>query len=133
MLGICLGLQLLMEVGYEDGTHEGLGLVRGECVRFRVDAEPFKLKVPHMGWNAINWSRDVPLFAGIEQGSYVYFVHGYHVVPKDAGAVAATTEYGEPFVSALWQGNILAAQFHPEKSQDVGGRMLKNFAEWGGG
>jgi imidazole glycerol-phosphate synthase subunit HisH len=132
-LGICLGLQLLMDVGYEDGTHQGLGLVGGECVRFTVDAPPLKLKVPHMGWNALHFEthngKTSPLFAGLTQGAYVYFVHSYHAVPKDSGTIAATADYGGPFVASLWKDNLLATQFHPEKSQQVGSLILKNFAE----
>ena len=136
LLGICLGMQLLMDVGYEDGTHDGLGLVSGECVRFTVDAPPLKLKVPHMGWNALRFTERggavAPLFKGLPQDSHVYFVHSYHVVPKDAGVIAATADYGGPFVAALWKNNIMATQFHPEKSQEVGAVMLKNFAEFDG-
>jgi glutamine amidotransferase len=130
MLGICLGLQLLMDVGYEDGTHAGMGIVPGECVRFAVDGPPRRLKVPHMGWNAIRWEREVPLFKGLKQGSYVYFVHSYHVVPKEREVIAATADYGGPFVTAIWKENIMATQFHPEKSQEVGAAMLRNFAEY---
>jgi glutamine amidotransferase len=132
-LGICLGLQLLMDVGYEDGTHQGLGLVGGECVRFTVDAPPLRLKVPHMGWNALHFEshagRISPLFTGLEQGASVYFVHSYHAVPKDTAVIAATADYGRPFVASLWKDNIMATQFHPEKSQHVGSLILKNFAE----
>jgi glutamine amidotransferase len=132
-LGICLGLQLLMDVGYEDGIHKGLGLIAGECVRFTVDAPPLHLKVPHMGWNALRFEshngRISPLFAGLSQGAFVYFVHSYHAVPKDAGTIAATADYGGPFVASFWKDNIMATQFHPEKSQQVGSRILKNFAE----
>ena len=132
-LGICLGLQLLMDVGYEDGTHQGLGLVGGECIRFTVDAPPLKLKVPHMGWNALHFEshngKTSPLFAGLPQGAYVYFVHSYHAVPKDAGAIAAIADYGGPFVASLWKDNLMATQFHPEKSQQVGALILRNFAE----
>ena len=132
MLGICLGLQLLVDAGFEEGTHEGLHVLAGECVRFTVDQPPLSLKVPHMGWNALRWTRDVPLFRGLPQGSYVYFVHSYHVVPKDPGVIAATADYGSPFVAAIWKDNIMATQFHPEKSQQIGGQMLKNFAEYKG-
>ncbi len=130
LLGICLGLQLLFDVGHEDGTHAGLAILPGECVRFAVDAPPHQLKVPHMGWNSLAWTRDVPLFRGLQQGAYVYFVHSYHVVPKDLAIVAATAHYGEPFVAAVWKDNVTAVQFHPEKSQEVGATILKNFAEW---
>lgn len=129
MLGICLGLQLLFDVGYEDGTHRGLGLVAGDVVRFTVDQPPRHLKVPHMGWNALQWERAVPLFKGLPRGSYVYFVHSYHGVPADKGVIACTADYGGPFVAAIWKDNLLATQFHPEKSQQVGSVMLKNFAE----
>lgn len=129
LLGICLGLQLLMDVGYEDGTHQGLGLIPGTCVRFTVDAPPHNLKVPHMGWNALAFTRPAPLFHGLPQNPYVYFVHSYHVVPKEASVIAATADYGTPFVAAIWKDNIMATQFHPEKSQEIGGAMLRNFAE----
>jgi glutamine amidotransferase len=130
MLGICLGLQLLVDVGYEDGVHQGMGVIPGDCVRFTVDAPPHCLKVPHMGWNALAWEREVPLFKGLQQGAYVYFVHSYHVVPKDKGIVAAQADYGGRFVAAIWKDNVMATQFHPEKSQEVGAVMLKNFAEY---
>jgi glutamine amidotransferase len=132
MLGICLGLQLLFEVGHEDGTHKGLGIVPGECVRFTVDQPPHRLKVPHMGWNGLQWERPAPLFKGLEQNSYVYFVHSYHVVPKDTSVIAATAQYGEPFVAAVWKDNVMAVQFHPEKSQEIGAAILRNFAEYTG-
>ena len=129
MLGICLGLQILMDVGYEDGTHAGMKIIPGVCERFMVDAPPLNLKVPHMGWNEIAWKRDVPLFKGLEQGSSVYFVHSYHVRPADSSVIAATTDYGGTFVAAIWKDNIMATQFHPEKSQAVGGAILRNFVE----
>ncbi|HEY4330592.1 MAG TPA: imidazole glycerol phosphate synthase subunit HisH [Phycisphaerae bacterium] len=130
MLGICLGLQLLMEVGYEDGTHKGLGLIPGDCLRFTVDAPPLKLKVPHMGWNSLQFAKPSPLFKGLPENPFAYFVHSYHIVPKDAGIIAATADYGTPFVAAIWKDNIMATQFHPEKSQEVGAAILKNFAEY---
>jgi glutamine amidotransferase len=132
MLGICLGLQLLADVGYEDGTHKGLGLIAGEVHRFTVDAAPYHLKVPHMGWNALKFPapEPSPLFNGLPKNPYVYFVHSYHLVPKDAKVIAATADYGQPFVAAIAKGNIMATQFHPEKSQEVGAAILKNFAEY---
>lgn len=130
MLGICLGLQLLMDIGYEDGVHRGLGIVPGTCVRFTVDAPPHNLKVPHMGWNALHFTRATPLFKGLAEGSYVYFVHSYHVMPNHQDAIAATADYGGSFVAAIAQGNLMATQFHPEKSQEVGSIILKNFAEY---
>src|ERR1051325_9453029 len=124
-LGICLGLQLLFETGYEDGTHKGLGVFKGDCVRFDVD-EKFKLKVPHMGWNQLqfNSQNPCPIFREIPEGSSVYFVHGYYVVPKDESLIATTTDYGRPFVSSIHNGNLFATQFHPEKSQKVGLQIL---------
>jgi glutamine amidotransferase len=128
-LGFCLGLQLLFEVGYEDGEHEGLALVGGSVRRFDFSDMPdAHLAVPHMGWNQLEVVRPCPTFAGIDNGAYVYFAHSYHVVPTDESVVATTTDYGRPFVSSIWQGNIVATQFHPEKSQAVGLRFLENFA-----
>jgi imidazole glycerol-phosphate synthase subunit HisH len=128
LLGICLGMQLIFDVGYEDGTHEGLGLVRGQCVRFDVD-QTMHLKVPHMGWNQLKMEKDCPLFAGLPQDANAYFVHSYHVVPQDRSVIATTTDYGQPFVSSIATTNLFACQFHPEKSQAVGLRILKNFAD----
>ncbi len=126
-LGICLGLQLLFEVSEEMGEHRGLGLLAGRVRRF-----PPGLRVPHMGWNQIQQKRAIPLWQGIPDGSYAYFVHSFYVAPEDASVVAATTEYGITFVSAVAQGNLYAIQFHPEKSQDVGERLLRNFARMAG-
>jgi len=127
LLGICLGLQLLFDVGYEDGEHQGLGFVPGKCVRFEVD-RTLGLKVPHMGWNQLQVEKPCRLFDGIVPGSGVYFVHSYHVVPAHSDVVATTTEYGIRFVSSIARGNLFATQFHPEKSQAVGLQILKNFA-----
>ncbi|MEX0678146.1 MAG: imidazole glycerol phosphate synthase subunit HisH [Pirellulales bacterium] len=125
-LGICLGLQLLFDVGYEHGTHKGLGILRGEVVRFDV---PHGYKVPHMGWNQLAIRRPAPLLAGLADGVHCYFVHSYYVVPADANVVAAETDYPAPFCSVVWRDNLFATQFHPEKSQQHGLRMLANFAE----
>jgi glutamine amidotransferase len=125
-LGICLGLQLLFEVGHEDGRHEGLGLLPGEVVRFELPAE---YKVPHMGWNQLSIRRPAPLLAGLNDGVHCYFVHSYYVVPRDSAIIAAETSYSAPFCSMIWRDNLFATQFHPEKSQRTGLRMLKNFAE----
>ena len=127
-LGICLGLQMLFDVGYEDGEHRGLGVFRGACVRFDVDQPPLDLKVPHMGWNQLNIQRPSPLTRGLPEACGVYFVHGYHVVPQDPALIATTTDYGRPFVSSIWKDNVVATQFHPEKSQKVGLQILSNFA-----
>jgi glutamine amidotransferase len=130
-LGICLGLQMLFDVGYEDGEHRGLGVFRGKCVRFDVDSTQ-GLKVPHMGWNQITLRRPAPIFQGLPEGAGVYFVHGYHVVPQDSEEITATTtDYGGSFVSSIWRDNVFATQFHPEKSQKVGLRILANFASLG--
>jgi imidazole glycerol-phosphate synthase subunit HisH len=126
-LGICLGLQMLFDVGYEDGEHKGLGILAGKCVRFDVDST-MGLKVPHMGWNQLMVRNPSPLFDGLPSGSCVYFVHGYHVVPEDRSLIAAETDYGGPFVSSIRRENVMATQFHPEKSQKVGLKMLANFA-----
>ncbi|HEY2587734.1 MAG TPA: imidazole glycerol phosphate synthase subunit HisH [Tepidisphaeraceae bacterium] len=126
-LGICLGLQMLFDVGYEDGEHRGLGVIKGKCIRFDVD-ERLGLKVPHMGWNQLDVRRPSPIFRDLPQGCGVYFVHSYHVVPADDSVVATTTDYGGPFVSSIWRDNVFATQFHPEKSQKVGLQILSNFA-----
>src|SRR5437868_1138502 len=111
-LGICLGLQLLVDVGYEDGTHPGLGIVKGSCIRFDVDTTQH-LKVPHMGWNQLRFNPSNPssIFRDLKDESNVYFVHSYHVVPHDPSIIAATTDYGRPFVSSIRKGNLFATQF----------------------
>jgi len=128
-LGLCLGLQMLFDVSYENGQHTGLGILPGKVVRFDFArfALAGRLAVPHMGWNRIRWERPCPLLEGIPNGSHVYFAHSYHVVPAEARDVIATTEYGYPFASAVWRDNVFATQFHPEKSQAVGLRLLENF------
>jgi glutamine amidotransferase len=125
-LGICLGLQLLFDTSYENGTHRGLGVLRGEVVRFQL---PKGFSVPHMGWNQLAVRQPAPLLEGIADGTYVYFVHSYYVAPADAQVIATETDYGGPFCSMIWRENVYATQFHPEKSQADGLRMLKNFAE----
>ncbi|MCL2648598.1 MAG: imidazole glycerol phosphate synthase subunit HisH [Phycisphaerales bacterium] len=130
LLGICLGLQLFTDLSEEDGLHQGLGLIVGKVVRFTVDRPPYNLKVPHMGWNALHPTPNTPLFKNLPADSHVYFVHSYHLVPADPAVIAATADYGPPFVAAITQNNILATQFHPEKSQQVGAQILKNFAEF---
>jgi glutamine amidotransferase len=130
-LGICLGLQMLFDTCYEGGAHQGLGVVAGDCVRFDVDTR-LGLKVPHMGWNSLNIrsinNRTPTLLDTLPASPHVYFVHSYHVRPTDASIIAATTTYGEPFVSAIQRDNLFAVQFHPEKSQAVGRQILARFA-----
>jgi len=126
-LGICLGLQMLFDVGHEDGEHQGLGVLGGSCVRFDVDRTR-GLKVPHMGWNQLTRRAESPLFRGLPDDVNVYFVHGYHVKPTDPSVVATTTDYGGDFVSSVRRDNVVATQFHPEKSQRVGLQILENFA-----
>lgn len=125
-LGICLGLQLLFDRSYEDGEHQGLGIIPGDVVRFDI---PEEYKVPHMGWNQVNFSRKAPIFDGIADGSHFYFVHSYHVVPKDKSVVDGQANYPDPFCATIWRENLYATQFHPEKSQSDGLRVLRNFAE----
>lgn len=124
-LGICLGLQLLFERSYEDGEWEGLGVIRGDVVRFQPQTD---LKIPHMGWNRVHAAGSPRLLEGIPDGSHFYFVHSYYVVPQDDSVVAGQTEHGVDFVSMIARGNLFATQFHPEKSQRVGLKLLSNFA-----
>ena len=133
LLGICMGMQLLLDSSTEDAEVDpdaGLGVVTGTVQRFEEDQGPGRprLKVPHMGWNRLEPRDDSPLFAGLEDEAYVYFVHGYYCVPQDDAVVAATADYGAPFCAALHQDNVWATQFHPEKSQRVGLQILQNFA-----
>lgn len=122
-LGICLGMQLLADVGFEDGEWEGLGVVPGRCERL-----PAGVKVPHIGWNTVSYSRTSPLFDGIEDRSAFYFVHSYRLVPADDSCVVGTAEHGVPFAAAVRVGACgFAVQFHPEKSSAAGLRLLGNF------
>ena len=124
-LGICLGLQLLFDVSYEDGEWRGLGVIPGKVLRFPAQPD---LKVPHMGWNSLQAVGSQPLLTEIPADASVYFVHSYHVVPDDEAVIAARTDYGLPFVSMIARGQMFATQFHPEKSQKVGLKLLENFA-----
>ena len=125
-LGICLGLQLLFDVSYENGEHEGLGVIPGKVVRFELAPE---YSVPHMGWNQLLIRRRAPILKGTTEGAQFYFVHSYYVVPADREVIATETDYPEPFCSMIWRDNLYATQFHPEKSQSEGLRILKKFAE----
>lgn len=124
-LGICLGLQLLFEESEEFGIHEGFKVVPGTVKAFERN---MGIKIPHMGWNQVFFQNQCRLFEGIEDGSYFYFVHSFYVVTDDPTDVAAETEYGINFTSAVCRGNVYATQFHPEKSQEKGLKILKNFA-----
>ncbi|HEY3863151.1 MAG TPA: imidazole glycerol phosphate synthase subunit HisH [Verrucomicrobiae bacterium] len=125
-LGICVGYQALFEKSEEfNSCAAGLKVFSGKVVRFSGKTG---VKVPQIGWNQLNVIQpDCPIFAGIPSGSFVYFVHSYFPKPSDPSVVATETTYGEPFASAVWRGNVYATQFHPEKSQEVGLRLLKNF------
>ncbi len=133
-LGICLGLQLLFTESEEFGIHKGLDVIPGRVVRFPDGMEEGgeELKVPHMGWNQLAFKRWPPLFAGLDEGTNVYFVHSFYVKPEDEGVIATTTSYGIEFCSSVWKDNVVATQFHPEKSQEKGLLMLKNFGEMKG-
>ena len=126
LLGICLGLQLLFESSEESPGVEGLGLLKGKIVRL---PEGDDRKIPHMGWNSLEFPKKSVLFKKVVKGSYVYFVHSYYLKAEDEKIVAATTEYGTTIHAAVEYGNIYATQFHPEKSSAVGLKILKNFLE----
>jgi glutamine amidotransferase len=125
-LGICLGLQLLFDIGYEGGEFTGLGILPGKVVRFEL---PSEYKVPHMGWNQGRILRRAPVLADTAEGTYFYFVHSYYAVPTDPSVVAIEADYGHPFCAAVWKDNLFATQFHPEKSQGDGLKLLQKFAE----
>ena len=127
IMGICLGMQLLFEKGCEYGTHEGLGLLQGEVVPME-GVVPADYKIPHIGWNALNFKQESPLFQHIHDGDYVYFVHSYYARNCE-DSLLATTEYGPGLTAAVAKGNIYGCQFHPEKSGAVGLNILRGFAD----
>ena len=127
MMGICLGMQLMLDVGYEYGVHEGLGLIKGS-VRPIADVIPEGCKIPHIGWNLLKFKRESPLFKYIKEDDYVYFVHSYYAAECDE-SVIAVTEYGAELTAAVANGNVYGCQFHPEKSGEVGMNILKAFME----
>jgi glutamine amidotransferase len=127
-LGICVGMQLLASTGLEHGTHAGLGWLDGQVVALTPD-DP-ALKIPHMGWNNLHFKHPHALLEGLEQGDHAYFVHSYHMVPEDESAVLATTDYGQEVVAMVGRNNWAGVQFHPEKSQKLGLKLLANFMEW---
>jgi glutamine amidotransferase len=124
VLGLCVGLQLMFDAGHEFGVHEGLGLMRGRVVRFPADGPP----VPQIGWNQIEDLSPHPLLEGLTNGTYFYFVHSYYVEAENSEDVLASTEYGIRYASICGRGSVCGVQFHPEKSQDAGLRLLSNFA-----
>ena len=124
ILGICLGMQLLLERGEEVRPYEGLGFVKGSVRKINT-----ALKLPHIGWNELHFQNDSPLFRGIDEGAYVYFVHSFCAVAEDESQVIARTDYGASVVAAVQSGNVFGTQFHPEKSGEIGLAMLKNFGE----
>lgn len=126
-LGICLGFQLLFSESEEFGKQRGLDLFPGRVVGFHAEEN---LKVPHMGWNRIEKTKDSPFLEGIASGAYVYFVHSFYVVPEDGSVTATTTDYGNSFVSSIATERLFACQFHPEKSQELGLRILANFGRY---
>ncbi|MBI3290813.1 imidazole glycerol phosphate synthase subunit HisH [Candidatus Falkowbacteria bacterium] len=130
ILGICLGMQLLGSDSEEFGRHQGLGFLKAPVKEFNLEGKD--LKVPHVGWNNIRLIKDHPLFSGIKQDSVFYFVHSFHLVPEDGQITAATCNYGYDFPAIVAKENIFAVQFHPEKSQTVGLKMLENFINWDG-
>jgi len=124
-LGICLGLQLLFTKSFEGGEYKGLDIIKGGVVSLQKDKG---IKIPHMGWNNLKPEKpNCPLLKGVSEQAYMYFVHSYYVVPEDASVVATTTDYGSRFCSMIWKDNIYAMQFHPEKSQEEGLKIIKNF------
>jgi glutamine amidotransferase len=125
VLGICLGMQLLFEEGQEQGIHQGLGFLRGKVVAFQSSG----IKIPQIGWNQLEFSRGSELMGDVIDGSYVYFNHGYYCIPADRDEIIAMTDYGGNYASAVQRGNIFGVQFHPEKSQRIGLKIMKNFVE----
>ncbi|MFH2013278.1 MAG: imidazole glycerol phosphate synthase subunit HisH [Pseudomonadota bacterium] len=136
-LGICLGLQILFTESEEFGNPRGLDIIKGRVVRLPTNLtgscgnnqeEVLRFKVPHMGWNSLNFKKRAPVYEQIDDNSYFYFVHSFYVAPEDENIISTTTNYGIEFTSSIWKDNIIAMQFHPEKSQKLGLQILKNFS-----
>ena len=127
-LGICLGMQLLADIGLEEGEYKGLGLIPGVC-----DKLPAGVKIPHIGWNTVEYPVDSPLFDGVPESTAFYFVHSYRLSPRDSSVIIGSTEYGVRFAAAVQSGSMFAVQFHPEKSSGAGLRLLSNFGRIVGG
>ncbi|MCC9602701.1 imidazole glycerol phosphate synthase subunit HisH [Stieleria sp. JC731] len=125
-LGICLGLQLLFDEGFEHGSHKGLGILPGEVVRFEL---PDQYKVPHMGWNTVKKQNECALLSDVDDETHFYFVHSYYVRPADSDVVALTCDYGHEFCAMVSRDNLFATQFHPEKSQANGLQLLRRFTQ----
>lgn len=130
-LGICLGLQVLFEESEESPGARGFGVFKGKVVRF-PDFKEERLKVPHMGWNQVNIRKEAPVLDGVPDNSWFYFVHSYYPAPEDGSIVSVTSDYGLEFTAAVSKGNVFASQFHPEKSSDLGLKILRNFAALSG-
>lgn len=124
IIGLCVGLQMMFDEGHEFGVHKGLGLMPGRVVKF-----PDKLRVPHIGWNQVEFKRDHKVFTDLPSQTFFYFVHSFYVESADSGCVLGETDYGMRYASICGRDNIVGVQFHPEKSQTAGLRLLKNFAE----
>lgn len=124
IIGLCVGLQMMFEEGHEFGVHRGLGLMPGRVVKF-----PEKLRVPHIGWNQVEFKRDHPVFSELPSQTFFYFVHSFYVESADSGCVLGETDYGMRYASICGRDNIVGVQFHPEKSQTAGLKLLRNFAE----
>jgi glutamine amidotransferase len=129
LLGICLGMQLIFDIGEEHGITPGLGLIPGRVVPLNPGAG---FRVPHVGWNGLSYPRRHPLFQGVKEHVDFYFVHSFQCMPTMEETVLATCAYGSEVVAAVGRGNVAGMQFHPEKSQDIGLKILENFAEWDG-
>ncbi len=127
-LGICVGMQLMADVGREHGDHEGLGWIPGQVVALEPNDKT--LKVPHMGWNELRFDKEHPVFKGLSDGSHAYFVHSYHFRCADPGHLLAHVDYGGPVAAAVGRDNMIGTQFHPEKSQATGLALIANFLAW---
>lgn len=134
VMGVCVGEQMLFESSEENGDTPGLGLLPGKVVRFQLDGrlqpDGSRFKVPQMGWNRVRQTRAHPLWDGVEDGAYFYFVHSYYAVPGEAADIIGETDYGGPYCCAVARDNIVATQFHPEKSAATGLRLYRNFIHW---
>jgi len=127
-MGICVGMQMMATVGLEHGRHEGFDWIKGAVDR--LDPSDKSLKIPHMGWNALQVKTDHPVLQGIKSGDHVYFVHSYHLMPEDQGDLIASVDYGQKITAAVAKDNMVGTQFHPEKSQSTGLRLIGNFLTW---